>query len=424
MTRKFKWFLRLLFIVSFIFSFSICTNVHAETRARSHKKKYTVTFVDGVTGKTIKTKRVSYGKSVTPPKPKKHKGYRFKKWKGNTKKIRKDTVVKARYVRVYTVKFKIDGKTVKKELVEKGKNAHPPVFPKDKMRKYTGWDKSYKKIRKNKTIEAEYYYWPDWTDNREIFGYLYGGLDGINSTFSGKRLSMQPVENHSLGKTNIYTILGRQVFADFWRELNAGNEELGFEWVCRKAKELAHDDFSELTNSIEQEFFGFTCPQVYYKYGHSLNYTLAEYKENLKCKAKIDAIAKDIVGSGMTEREASAKFLEYITKKLSYSNAFHSRDSRAWLALCNGCGNCQAYSKIYKEMCNAVGIDCELVSGITTQEGKTSGHMWNRVNIDGKWYYMDVTWADDNGWFDNTYTYSQTLWGTHKVCSIPHCTLI
>ena len=418
MTRKFKWFLRLLFIVSFIISFSVCSNVHAETRARSHKKKYTVTFVDGVTGKIIKTKRVSYGKSVTPPKPKKHKGYRFKKWKGNTKKIKKDTVVKAKYTRVYTVRFYFQGKLVKKEKVEKGKSAHPPKLqPKDYIR-ITGWDTNYKKVKRNLNIEATYDIWPDWSNQKELFAFYYGGLNNGNETFTGKKISMVPIESHALGQTAIYTPLGRQVFNEFYNMLKNSTEELSWNWVYRKAKNLSNNDFSDLTNTIELEFYGYVCDTRYFNYWHALNYSREIYNQNLVYKSKIEAIAKSLVTPSMTEREASAKFLEYISKKLSYSTSVPARDSRAWYALSNGVGNCQAYSKLYKTMCNAVGIECDLVSGNTYQDGEVDGHLWNRVKIDGKWYYVDITWADDGAFFDRSYVYQTNLWGTHKICSI------
>ena len=44
------------------------------------------------------------------------------------------------------------------------------------------------------------------------------------------------------------------------------------------------------------------------------------------------------------------------------------------------------------------GIECIIVlgTGITQPDAKTGkiNHAWNKVKLDGKWYNMDVCWAD------------------------------
>lgn len=57
---------------------------------------------------------------------------------------------------------------------------------------------------------------------------------------------------------------------------------------------------------------------------------------------------------------------------------------------------CEGYAKAFKVICDRLGIPCVLIGGFVVQSGKTEGHMWNGVQLNGKWYLMDVTW-DDNG---------------------------
>lgn len=57
---------------------------------------------------------------------------------------------------------------------------------------------------------------------------------------------------------------------------------------------------------------------------------------------------------------------------------------------------CEGYSKAFMYLCQRVGIQCICVAGY----GNSEAHMWNMLQLDGKWYHMDVTW-DDN----NTYDY-------------------
>lgn len=64
--------------------------------------------------------------------------------------------------------------------------------------------------------------------------------------------------------------------------------------------------------------------------------------------------------------------------------------STAYGALIEKKAHCEGYSRAFKLLCNKVGIECDLVCGISFDEG----HMWNVVNIDGAHSYVDVTWND------------------------------
>lgn len=62
-------------------------------------------------------------------------------------------------------------------------------------------------------------------------------------------------------------------------------------------------------------------------------------------------------------------------------------------------GVCQDYSQIYKAMCDAVGLECEVVRGDAREFFKPyravhdNPHAWNAVKIDGQWRLLDATWA-------------------------------
>ncbi len=47
---------------------------------------------------------------------------------------------------------------------------------------------------------------------------------------------------------------------------------------------------------------------------------------------------------------------------------------------------CQGYSLAFKLLCDMAGIEC----GYATYPG----HIWNVVNVDGKYYHIDITWDD------------------------------
>lgn len=47
---------------------------------------------------------------------------------------------------------------------------------------------------------------------------------------------------------------------------------------------------------------------------------------------------------------------------------------------------CEGYAKAFQLLCHRIGVSCVPVS--------SQGHMWNALEVDGAWYYMDCTWND------------------------------
>lgn len=54
----------------------------------------------------------------------------------------------------------------------------------------------------------------------------------------------------------------------------------------------------------------------------------------------------------------------------------------------NGRGKCYGYSEVYSYLLAQVGINSEIV------ESNEMNHQWNKVEIDGEYYHVDVTWDD------------------------------
>lgn len=56
---------------------------------------------------------------------------------------------------------------------------------------------------------------------------------------------------------------------------------------------------------------------------------------------------------------------------------------------------CEGYSRAFKYLLDDLGIPCIIVCGMATNSnGETENHAWNYVQIEGKWYAIDVTWDD------------------------------
>lgn len=64
---------------------------------------------------------------------------------------------------------------------------------------------------------------------------------------------------------------------------------------------------------------------------------------------------------------------------------------------------CEGYAKGFKVLCDQLGIPCALIGGTVTQSGVREGHMWNGVQIGGKWYLVDATWDDKDTYISYDY---------------------
>lgn len=57
-------------------------------------------------------------------------------------------------------------------------------------------------------------------------------------------------------------------------------------------------------------------------------------------------------------------------------------------------GVCADYSRLYQRMCDATGVECVTVSGLSrTLRDRGGAHAWNAVKIGGQWRLIDVTWG-------------------------------
>lgn len=57
---------------------------------------------------------------------------------------------------------------------------------------------------------------------------------------------------------------------------------------------------------------------------------------------------------------------------------------------------CAGYARAYQMLMQAAGIPCHYVVGTADNGAGIGGHGWNMVQLDGQWYYTDVTWDDQN----------------------------
>jgi len=77
-------------------------------------------------------------------------------------------------------------------------------------------------------------------------------------------------------------------------------------------------------------------------------------------------------------------------------------------------GVCRHLARLYKVMCNTIGVKCDLISGDTNADG-FSDHVWNIVYLNGRKIYKDITWdvCEKNGLFWTEEVSSSDFNATH-----------
>ena len=155
-------------------------------------------------------------------------------------------------------------------------------------------------------------------------------------------------------------------------------------------------------------------PNVSFEGADSL---IAAYDAAVAETAASIAAGADYDGNGRTDDlELAMAAHDYLCERLYYDNAGLNRYN-AYLSEHEGSNEgyddfrifisaggfldiagtgvvCEGYARAYKVLCDQFGIPCVLIRGTVLQGGTRIGHMWNGVQIDGKWYLTDVTWDD------------------------------
>lgn len=124
-----------------------------------------------------------------------------------------------------------------------------------------------------------------------------------------------------------------------------------------------------------------------------------------------DAIAHYINARFQTEDEKiravfywTASNISYDLDKLSDLNNKETSENNSKKILNSKKGVCSDYTKIFKEIANKVGVNTEIISGYTKQNGVVVAisHAWCASKIDNLWYIFDPTWGSghvNNGKF-------------------------
>lgn len=112
-----------------------------------------------------------------------------------------------------------------------------------------------------------------------------------------------------------------------------------------------------------------------------------------------DKVLESIVNTAKSKgsKVEEAKYVhDYLIDNSEYDYTYKA--TTLYDLLVTGKGTCNSYSMAYKAAMDKLGIECVIVVN--------DSHAWNQINIDGKWYNIDVTWDENytlNGTPDTTF---------------------
>lgn len=144
-----------------------------------------------------------------------------------------------------------------------------------------------------------------------------------------------------------------------------------------------------VSNNLDEYTVGmsYTSKQVL------LNFQVA-YLSNLEKERVLDQkLTEALVAmnlKGTSDYYKVKQIANWISDKYSYDDSLSIHAASEMSE--KGIGVCQAYASMFYKMAKAAGIEVVYQPG--TLNG--GGHLWNLVNIAGKWYHVDVTNYDVN----------------------------
>ena len=139
-------------------------------------------------------------------------------------------------------------------------------------------------------------------------------------------------------------------------------------------------------------------------YVDSLYYSYSVRKQCNEDVQKMITDCSTAVLAAQTEYDKVLAIHNFINNKIEYAyiSGTNIPETAQWAHNIIGVASgdkavCESYAKTFLYLCRVYGIDCIIATGLS----RGQGHAWNVVEIDGKWYYVDLTWNDG----DRSYYY-------------------
>ena len=129
----------------------------------------------------------------------------------------------------------------------------------------------------------------------------------------------------------------------------------------------------------------------------ALSYTMAYYttaKQEVEMTSAVDALIDQLkLNEDISDYQKIANIYDYICCAVEYDHEHigdmeYGLQQSAYAALVKGTAVCQGYATLFYRLALEAGIDARCIGGKSMGEN----HMWNMVELDNVYYYLDPTW--------------------------------
>ncbi len=147
---------------------------------------------------------------------------------------------------------------------------------------------------------------------------------------------------------------------------------------------------------IELDAYGVRDYTFEFQYHYQLDAaTLQQWRQ--ETEQAVLNLTSSLVAQDMPDYQKVLVIHDWIVNQTRYNSANIQEPGNhlAYGALVKGSCVCMGYAEAGVIMFQAAGIETAYIDGeATNSSGKTEGHAWNAVKIDGEWYLVDMTWDD------------------------------
>ncbi len=153
-----------------------------------------------------------------------------------------------------------------------------------------------------------------------------------------------------------------------------------------KILELIRIEQLSFSQVVDRSIGDFDSDAQKYNVDMQYRFTSVQIEQmNFEVQKKADEIMQGIKDD-MTDYQMLKYFHDYLITNCESSTDDEYADTM-YGTLIRKKALCEGYAKTFSYLCNRAGIPNMIVTGYTGV-----AHMWNMVQLDGKWYHVDVTW--------------------------------
>lgn len=156
---------------------------------------------------------------------------------------------------------------------------------------------------------------------------------------------------------------------------------------------LLQSTYAQVVNENPVLFYIQSRYSVTYKW-NVMTAIVPAYMENAEEHIKIfneksAEILSRCIKKGMTDADKLLALHDYIAKESEYNyGELTNSDYTAYGIIVNKTGVCQSYSLAYNYLLSLIGIQTKFCTSDPMVHG------WSLVELNGKWYHIDITWDD------------------------------